>query len=558
MNILNRRVLLQSGIAASSLFTATIGNTQDRIASILIQQHDEQVKRLLEDQITDRANRWVGGYPDTYGLVNPHSAANLLKQFVAAYVCEQSTYYQKQILKERIQLAVEHLNSAQHESGNIDLLTTNFNSPPDTGFVVHNVGSAAFLAKQFGEDEIVEWIKPFLVHAGKALSVGGIHTPNHRWVVCAALAQIHEVFPNETYVKRIEEWLAEGIDIDGDGMYTERSTTVYNAVTDNALVTIAHKLNRYELLEPVRKNLDAMQYLLHPNGEVVTEISRRQDLNTRGDMRRYWFALRFMAVHDENGKYASMLNMYEPQYVQLATLMEYPNLKQSLPKLKPLPSVYTKEYPVAGITRIHDGKMSATVIHGNSSRFFSMHYGDAVINAVRFASAFFGKGQFIPQKMEERDGGYYFEQSMSAPYYQPLDPSRKVEAEGGAWSQSKLERKQTEICELKYEVFLKRIDQGFEIQIKAFGTDKVPLAVEISLREGGSINGVSKIDHTKDAFLLSSGMAEYIVGDSRIRFGPGVGENTYVQVRGAEEKLLGPSVYLTGYTPFEHTLRFVS
>lgn len=558
MHQFDRREFIRCSVAASSVLMATTGNAQETYAKIIVDRHDEQVKQLLEQQIMDPENRWVGGYPDRYGLVNPHSAANLLKQFVAAYVCDQSTYHKNQLIKERIQLAVTHLNHAQNEFGNIDLLTTNFNSPPDTGFVVHNVGTSAFVAKKFGEDEILDWIKPFLINAGKGLSVGGIHTPNHRWVVCEALTQIHELFPDEDYLKRIDQWLAEGIDIDGDGMYTERSTTVYNAVTNNALVTVAHKLKRDELFEPVRQNLDAMQYLLHPNGEVVTEISRRQDLNTRGDMRRYWFCLRYMAVHDENGRYAAMQEAYAPDGMQLAALMEYPLLHKPIIHKSPLPTVYTKEFPLAGITRIRDRELSATVIHGGSSRFFSMHSGNVVINAVRFASAFFGKGQFIPQTMERRDGGFYFVQTMSAPYYQPLEPSRTVEAEGGAWTQSKLERERTEICEMKYEVFLKRIDRGFEMQIKAHGTDKVPLAVEINLRDGGKIKGVTETGHTNDAFLLSSGMAEYSVGDHRIEFGPGISENSYVQVRGAEEKLLGPSVYLTGYTPFEHTLRFVS
>jgi hypothetical protein len=46
------------------------------------------------------------------------------------------------------------------------------------------------------------------------------------------------------------------------------------------------------------------------------------------------------------------------------------------------------------------------------------------------------------------------------------------------------------------------------------------------------------------------------VGGDAVRFGPGLRQHIYTQVRGAEPKLPGTSVYLCGYTPFDHTLTF--
>lgn len=551
----NRREAI-AAMTSSVVAISMTSRADERSVSTIVKKHDTRLKQAMDAQVTDTRSRWCGTGPDQWGLYHCHSAGRILRDGAAAFFHSESQFHKSQQLFERMKLAADFLLRSQSKDGNIDLVTTNFNSPPDTGFVVHDVATAAKLAQINGHQKLLNLLKGFLERAGYGMAKGGIHTPNHRWVVGAALAQIHELFPDEQYLKRINQWLAEGIDIDEEGQYIERSTTVYNAVTDNALVIMAHKLKRSELLDPVRKNLNAMTYLLHPTGEVVTEISRRQDLNTQGTMARYWFSLRYMAVKDQNGLYASMLRSVESDHIRLSALMEYPELQKALPTPMSLPDHYEKQYPLSNVTRIRRGKTSITIIHKQNSRWISIHHGRTVVNAVRFATAFFGKGQFEPEFFEKREGEFHFRQELEAPYYQPLTDPNLLPVHRSNWSSLASKRQRTEINRMIYETKIRERPGGLDVIVSANGTDNVPLALEINLRKGGELKGVVAAPHVDEGFLLKSGYAEYRTGLDIIRFGPGQCEHAYIQIRGAQEKLHGPSVYVTGYTPFQYTLKF--
>ena len=520
----------------------------------LVARHDAAVDRLVRLQITDKAHPECGGYGDEFGLYGAGVGSGLVDAFIAAWGYKSSRHYHSAVLQERMLLAAAYLRGKQHEDGTIDLQVTNFHSTPDVAFVIHGVAGAAWLARAFQNEAVSAALEPFVKRAGEALARGGVHTPNHRWVVCEALAQIHELYPDARYTTRIAQWLAEGIDIDADGQYNERSTTVYNPVTDKALMVVALKTGRPELLEPVRRNLRSMLYLLHPGGEVVTEISRRQDQYNRGGMERYWLPLRYLAIHDKDGQFAEVVRRIEEKGASLSAYLRYPELLQPLPASKALPEDFHRLMPVLGIARVRRGRMSASVLMNGNSRFFTMRQGECVIEAVRFSSAFFGKGQFRPERFEHIDGGYRMTQTMTGPYYQPLEPSRVVDAAG--WEGVRGQRRQSEVQTLTYMVVVRERAGGFTMEIRVEGTPKVPLAVEITLRETVQVEGVTAAPGVAQAKLLKSGFAMARVGKDAIRFGPGFGEHSYTQMRGAEAKLSGTGVYLCGFTPMSRVIEF--
>jgi hypothetical protein len=64
-------------------------------------------------------------------------------------------------------------------------------------------------------------------------------------------------FPDVAARDYVDSILAETIDINDDGEFTERSTGIYNAVCDRGLRFMADNLNRPGLLDDVRKNLES-------------------------------------------------------------------------------------------------------------------------------------------------------------------------------------------------------------------------------------------------------------------------------------------------------------
>ncbi|MBA4055262.1 MAG: hypothetical protein C0490_11160, partial [Marivirga sp.] len=204
----------------------TVLYTKKELLAQLIKLNDENIPKVLSRQLTEKSSIYYGVVYDADSIVSPIGTSNLIQTLICGYVSRDSKFYQSKELLQRMVLAGTALLSMQHADGTIDLLSTNFHSTPDLGFTVYPLAlSYSIMLKNnhLNYGELPSRIKQYLLHAGHALAVGGIHTPNHRWVVCGALAWINTFFPNPIYRTRVEQWLAEKIDIDPDGQYQERS-----------------------------------------------------------------------------------------------------------------------------------------------------------------------------------------------------------------------------------------------------------------------------------------------------------------------------------------------
>ncbi|GAB3894887.1 hypothetical protein GCM10028803_10560 [Larkinella knui] len=526
-----------------------------------IKINDQQLATIYKPiKITDPANRFVGGYMNDMDMPNPQSTAGFIIRACTLIGCPESTHYQSKALLNEVEAAARALLKMQHDDGTIDLLETNFHSTPDTAFVLENIIPAYTFLKQAsmnGSETTLTLLKTFLQKAGDALSVGGIHTPNHRWVVSAALTRLNDVFPDPRYTNRIDQWLAEHIDLDPDGQFNEKSTNTYSPIVNRSLIILARGLKKPELFEPVRKNLMMTLYYVHPNGEIVTEASNRQDKGTIGNMARYYYCYRYMALLDKNGEMAALCRLIEKTCPkeQLAGYLNYfledPTLWRELPASKPLPTNYAKAFPFSGVVRIRRGNWDSTLLSNNAS-WLTFHKGNAVLQGMRMATTFFGKGQFDSTKIEQQGDSWVLQKSLDGPYYQPF--SRDQIDPSGDWDKMpRANRRQSEIQKLDTTVKIKETANGLQIAIDIVGTAGVPVALELIFRAGGTLAGVTKHPKKDNAYLLSGESGSYTVGSDVIKFGPGTVEHKGVQLRGALPAMDTPTVYLTGFTPFHHT-----
>ena len=173
---MNRREAISLGIGALVSLSLPV-RALDGTVLPLVQAHDAKMQLQLDRQVTDAQSRWCGAVPDGFGIHYCHTAAELLKDCAASYFHPHSAHHGSGALLERMKLLAGFLARFQNAEGNIDLFATNFNSPPDTGFVVHHVATAAKLAQINGDDALLSPLKDFLLRAGQGLSKGGFTHP---------------------------------------------------------------------------------------------------------------------------------------------------------------------------------------------------------------------------------------------------------------------------------------------------------------------------------------------------------------------------------------------
>lgn len=547
---------------------------------------DKQFRRVVIEAADAAVDGALSASPADLGTapLGPYRAAmRRIKLLVGAYLVDGGHYTGDAALVSHAVAHAEALERMQAASG-LFIGGDNIESPPDTAFAINDVCDTLELCRRAATPSLApleELLGAIADAVVPAMVAGGVHTPNHRWEVTAALARLYRRRADPVVRARAERWLAEGVDQQSDGMYSERSANYAVHVSNPSLALIGDVFDRPELHDIVVRNLEATLGMIHPDGSVETVHSRRQD--QRGEPFRlapYLVAYRRFAIERARGdlawaaERAAAQGVVEPQTV-LAELLLDARLAERLPEAEP-PAVTRREaWEVSRL--VVDANPSRTlVVYGGSDyarqrrirsglasnpTFLRLFAGDVVLDSVRLSRDFFGLGPFRAAEIEHDNDAVVLTEQLEGRYYQPLtDGNRRADGaydlvdEGRFAAAMSFFDRQTDTVTLRTRVAAQPTEDGVELEITTEGPH-LPWALELAFRAGGVFEGVAEV--ADGSVRLDSGTARYRVGGSAVEFGPGTGAagparyqagEDYAHL-GATDAVGGRRAYIVGSTP---------
>jgi len=235
----------------------------------------------------------------------------------------------------------------------------------------------------------------------------------------------------------------------------------------------------------------------------------------------------------------------------LAAMLQDQLLWKELPSSKPLPISYAKAFPYSGVARIRRNDWDATILSNNAG-WLTFHKEKVMLQAMRVASSFFGKGQFQSTEIVQKGDAWVLSSSLEGVYYQPY-PADKIPGDGDWSKMPKANRTQSEIQQLNTVITIKETSNGLQVDIDISGTDHVPVSLELVFRPGGVFSGLEEVTPNQ-TYVLKGKEGKYSVDNQSISFGPGKADHRRYNLRGGLPAFNAPSAYITGSTPFKHTL----
>lgn len=578
----------------------------ERYLRHIIRGAETRVEAFLKTQVLDQTRADYGAMEGE--MIEPKPVIYVLAAAAAVYCHPDSRYYHEERLLEAMNLGMDFVGRCQRENGGFDYPSCNFNSAADTSFCFKRLIAGFRVLERWEKDSVnpgVEVLKgKYLVVMRKALEMicsGGFHTPNHRWGITAALMQganlfgsespYREIFTDDTkaggnqetgkqaamqragefadrLMKRAKQYLAEGIDGSEEGEYAERSTGNYNAVVNNAMMAMFEESGDSSYLGYVVRNLHMMLTYIDPDDTIFTQNSTRQDQGKADYADKYFYQYLYMAslTEDADAPYADSHEEFDrAAHKIIRDNMERgdlaPDCLHIIMGQKRMENyhftgygfleTYRKFYEEAGVLRVKTERFGYSVLRGESA-FLFLKAGEMPV-CIKIGESIGSVRNFIPERMEVKDGECVLESTVSASYYLPF---AEPPATSDWWKMDHGKREILVNSELKMRVTVKEETDGLQVSVHTEGLDRVPIRVQVCIPAG------AVLEHP--CFRLTAGRGEDLVlkdgnvavhhGSQVLDLGPGFGTHAFRgHYSGEEKNEAGYTVLLNDYTPFDRT-----
>ncbi|MCJ1703953.1 hypothetical protein [Rathayibacter sp. VKM Ac-2926] len=477
--------------------------------------------RVRGDEFVARARQPLTG-------LGPRPTMRAITSLVALAIAEDDAGPES---RDAAETYLRHLAAQQLDSG-LFSSSGNLASPPDTAFTINDLCGCVELLDRYrpaGFEQVRAGLAAVAVAASPAMLAGGVHTPNHRWELASALAALAvHVHGGRSaggasgalaaaLLDRAYAWLAEGVDIDADGQYSERSAVYATEVTNPSLLTLAHDLDRPSLLEPVRRNLRAIAGLVEDDGEIECVHSRRQDQTIPYDVENLLSPYRLLALEHADGDAARIVGqilgrtLREPER-HLAELLRRPEIGGLLPEPATTPGSVTRSYPVSRLLRRREGALSVSVSAGsdfastgrigsglaNSATLLRARAHGLVLRSLRVSPAFFSLGCARPQSLEPTERGAVLVERRVSGYYDTLGAGAPAvtavpDSEGRFFSVMDFARRERFDVELRTEVAVEVDETGIDVRVSFTGLE-TRYALELVVDGDALVSGAAALE----------------------------------------------------------------
>ena len=533
----------------------------------MLHQADLRTDRNLAHWNRDEGCPVLEGY-----YTDTRNAGFAVSRMLLCLIHPESRHYDSERLADAVAETLRYLQKNRNADGCFDLASCNFDSAPDTAFTVNELTDACELlaaSESRWRETLLPPLREIIERACEGICAGGFHTPNHRWAIAACLKQAALLTGREDFSRTADRYLREGLDINEDGEFAERSTGVYNAVNDEQMIRLYRATGNRLYLDAARRNLEMMLYYLEPDGSLFTMNSTRQDQGKRVFPVSYYKLYLLTGFLEGDTAFAAWSRVIWDACMAagevpegLNWLMKIPELEAFGDQVPPEPEKlesFGKVWPASGIGRWKTGRMTVTAMAKHPC-FLSVQSGSAGVQVSLYGNVC-AQRNFEADAVEQTEHGFRLAACADSWYYLPFaeeDPERTTDW----WAMNNPETREKQVkASLRTEISGEVAPGRLTLHLKSEGVAKVPLRLELAFTPGllAGDQFLMKAEPGGSMTVRNGTVAMRTEAGDEIRVSPCFAEHQVLRRMGGAwpESAERFTVYLTCVTPADRTITFL-